>query len=104
VGIWYLLGEDERGGNLDYYASHRMTDDRHVRLREGSPAEHLPTVRTFRIGSKDPEEDARLKTEYLEHNRQVGRMLMEKGFGVAGDEPLSARVNRHLRLGGGTKP
>ncbi len=26
-------------------------------------------------------------------------MLKEKGFGVAGDEPLSIVVNRHLRLG-----
>lgn len=98
--IWYLFGEDGRGGYLDYYASHRMTDDRHVRLREGSPTEHLPAIRTFRIVSQDPVEDARLKAEYHEHNRWVGRMLKEKGFGVAGDEPLSVQVNRHLRLGG----
>jgi hypothetical protein len=98
--IWYLFGEDERGEYLDYYASHRMTDDRHVRLREGSPAEPLPTIETFLIRSRDPEEDARLKAEYLEHNRRVGRPLEEKGFGVAGDEPLSIQVNRHLRLGG----
>ncbi len=98
--IWYLCGEDDRGGYLEYYASHRMTDDRHVRLREHGPAEQLPTIQTFRIDSKDPEEDARLEAEYLEHNRRVGRMLKEKGFGVAGDEPLSVQVNRHLRLGG----
>jgi hypothetical protein len=36
--IWYLFGSDERGGYLDYYASHRMTDDRHVRFREEGPA------------------------------------------------------------------
>ena len=52
--IWYLFGEDERGAHLDYYASHRMTDYRHVRLREGGPAESLPTIRTLRIASKDP--------------------------------------------------
>ena len=97
--IWYLFGEDERGGYLDYYASHRMTDDRHVRLREDGPAESLPTIETFLIRSRDPEEDARLKAKYLEHNRRIGRMLRDKGFGVAGDEPLSVRVNRHLRLG-----
>lgn len=102
--IWYLFGSDERGGYLDYYASHRMTDDRHVRLREDGSAEPLPTIRTFLIRSGDPEEDARLEAEYLEHNRRVGRMLREKGFGVAGDEPLSVQVNRHLRLGGGRKP
>jgi hypothetical protein len=101
--IWYLFGSDERGGYLDYYASHRMTGDRHVRVREDGPAEHLPTIRTFRVVSRDPEEDARLKAEYLEHNRRVGRMLEEKGFGVAGDEPLSVQVNRHLRLRGGRR-
>ena len=98
--IWYLFGSDERGGYLDYYASHRMTDDRHVRLREDGPAEPLPTVETFRIGSQDPVEDARLEAEYLEHNHRVGRMLKEKGFGATGDEPLSVRMNRHLRVGG----
>jgi hypothetical protein len=75
-----------------------MTDDRHVRIREDGPAEPLPTVETFRIASKDPEKDARLEAEYLEHNRRVGRMLEEKGFGVAGDEPASVRVYRHLRF------
>ena len=98
--IWYLFGSDEQGGYLDYYASHCMTDDRHVRLREGGLTEHLPAIRTFRIVSPDPVEDARLKAEYLEHNRRVGRMLREKGFGVAGDEPLSVQINRHLRVGG----
>ncbi len=99
--IWYLFGEDERGRYFDYFPSHRMTDDRHVRIREGVPAEHLPAIRTFRIVSQDLEEDTRLKAEPLEHSRRVGRMLEDKGFGVADDEPLSVRVNRHLRLGGG---
>ncbi len=98
--IWYLFGKDERGEYLDYYASHRMTDDRHVRIREDGSEEPLPTVRTFRIVSGNKREDARLEAEYLEHNRSVGRMLKEKGFGIAGDEPGSVRMNRHLRLGG----
>lgn len=99
--VWYLFGEDERDGYLDYYASHRMSDDRHVRIRESGRTESLPTVRAFRILSQDPGEDARLEAEHLGHNRRAGRLLREKGFGAAGDEPLSVRVNRHLRLGGG---
>jgi hypothetical protein len=99
--IWYLFGEDERGGYLDYYAFHRMTDDRHVRLREDGPTEHLPTIATFRVVSQDPIEDARLKAEYLEHNRRVGWPLRDKGFGVAGDEPLRVQINHLLRLGKG---
>ncbi len=101
--IWYLFGEDKRGEYLDYYASHRMTDDRHVRIWEDGGTESLPTLGTFRIASQDPEEDTRLKAEYLENNRRVGRMLKEKGFGVVGDEPLSVQVTRQLRLGGGTE-
>jgi hypothetical protein len=97
--IWYLFGENERGEYLDYYASHRMTDDRHVRIREDGKTESLPTISTFRLVSPDPEEDARLETEYLEHNRRVERMLKEKSFGIVGDEPGSVRMNRYLRLG-----
>ena len=98
--IWYLFGEDERGEYLDYYASHRMTDDRHVRIREDGSAEPLPTISTFRIVSGDRKEDARLEAEYLDHNRRVGRMLEEKGFGIEGDEPGSVSIIRYLRLGG----
>lgn len=96
--VWYLFGEDERGA---YFDSHRMTDDRHARVREDGSVEHLPTIDTFRIAPQNPREDSRLGAEYLEHNRRVGRMLRAKGFGVAGDEPLSIRVNRNLRLGRG---
>jgi hypothetical protein len=97
--IWYLFGEDERGGYHDYYASHRMTDDRHVRIREDGAEERLPTVSTFLIRSPDPTEDARREAEYLEHNRRVGRLLEEKGFGIAGDEPGGVQMNRYLRMG-----
>jgi hypothetical protein len=98
--IWYLFGTDERGEYLDYYASHRMTDDRHVRLRGDGTGEDLPAVVGMRVVSRDHEEDARLEAEYLEENRRVARMLEEKGFGVAGDEPALIAVNRYLRTGG----
>ena len=97
--IWYLFGEDERGEYLDYYASHRMTDDRHVRIRESGDSESLPAISAFRIVAPDPEENARLEAEYLERNRRVERVLEEKGFGIAGDEPGSVRMNRYLRRG-----
>jgi hypothetical protein len=98
--IWYLYGEDEKGEYLDYYASHRMTDDRHVRIYESGEVERLPTINTFRLVSQDPEEDARLEAEYLDKNRRVARMLEEKGFGAEGDEPGGVLINRYLRLGG----
>ena len=98
--IWYLFGEDERGEYLDYYASHRMTDDRHVRIYESGEVARLPTINTFRLVSQDPEEEARLEAEYLDKNRRVARMLEEKGFGAEGDEPGGVLINRYLMLGG----
>jgi hypothetical protein len=76
-----------------------MTDDRHVRIREDGETERLPAISTFLVRSPDPTEDARLQAEYREHNRRVGRMLEEKGFGIEGDEPGSVRWNRYLRMG-----
>ena len=97
--IWYLLGDDERGGYLDYYASHRMTNDRHIRIREDGSEEYLLTVSTMRLASQDPEEDAILAAEHLEKNRHVATMLEEKGFGMEGNEPGGVQINRYLALG-----
>jgi len=85
--IWYLWGSDERGEFLDYYASHRMTDDRHVRIYSDGFCEDLPAIRGLRLCSSDPEEDARLEAAYYAENQEVSRMLREKGFGLSGDEP-----------------
>lgn len=98
--IWYLFGEDEHGEYLDYYAAHRMTNDRHVRIRVDGSEERLPTVSTMQITSRDPEENARLAREHLLENRRVERMLEEKGFGMTGAEPGLVQVNRFLALGG----
>jgi hypothetical protein len=97
--IWYLFGRDERGEYFDHYASHRMTSDRHLRWRPGGEIEALPSMEDLRLCSDDPEEDARLEAEYLEHNREVARMLEEKDFGIAGGESVLTAVNRFLRTG-----
>ena len=94
--IWYVFGSDERSEYLDYYASHRMTDDRHIRVHADGREEDLPTIQSMRIVSRDPEEDARLEAEYFARNQRVSRMLKEKGFGLAGDEPAIVQVNRYL--------
>ncbi|CAN5755186.1 hypothetical protein BH18ACT11_BH18ACT11_07360 [soil metagenome] len=94
--IWYLFGSDERGEYLDYYASHRLTTDRHVRIYVNGNEENLPTIQSMRMVSQDPEEDARLEAEYYARNQKVSRMLEDKGFGMAGDEPTLTQVNRYL--------
>ena len=76
--IWYVFGEDESGEYLDFLAAHRMTNDRHERIYADGRTEALETQREMRRVSSDPEEDARLKEEYYEHNRRVGRELDDK--------------------------
>lgn len=94
--IWYLFGLDENGEYLDYYASHRMTEDDHVRIHFNGRSELLPTICTFRLVSQNPEEDAGLEAEYIEKNRRISEMLKAKGFGLQGDEPGHIGIKRHL--------
>jgi hypothetical protein len=96
--IWYLFGSDEKGEYLDYYASHRMTNDWHERIYADGRSENLPTIGDMRPCSKDPEEDAQLEAEYFAENQRVAKMLEEKGFGLAGDEPGGVQVNRYLHI------
>jgi hypothetical protein len=70
---------------LDYYASRRVTNDRHVRIYADGRCENLPAIRELRLCSKDPKEDARLEAEYFTENQKVAKMLEEKGFGLGGE-------------------
>lgn len=96
--IWYLFGSDERGEYLDYYASHRMTEDEHVRIHADGHTEYLPTIAGMRLVSQDPEEDVQLKAEYLAENQRTAKMLEAKGFGIEGDEPGGVQINRFLHV------
>jgi hypothetical protein len=96
--IWYLFGSDEKGEYLDYYASHRMTNDRHVRIYADGQCEGLPAISEFHLVSQDPQENARLEAEYYAENRRVAAMLEAKGFGLKGDEPGGVEINRFLHL------
>ncbi|MCY3985571.1 MAG: hypothetical protein OXF23_00800 [Candidatus Dadabacteria bacterium] len=94
--IWYLFGRDEAGDYLDYYASHRMTNDRHVRLYADGSSKVLNSYWSMRIVSDDPEENRRLENEFWEHNERVSLELESKGFGLQGDEHPSTIINRVL--------
>lgn len=96
--IWYLFGGDDRGEYVDYYATHRMTDDRHVRIYASGEREELPTIQSFRPCSDDPVEDQRLADELFAKNQQVAALLESKGFGLDGSEPVSVLINRIVRV------
>jgi len=78
--IQYCFGQDDTGEFLDFYASHRMTDDRHTRLYSDGRTQDLPGLVGFRVGSEDPVEDKRLELEYRRQNREIADMLCAKGF------------------------
>jgi hypothetical protein len=59
--IQYCFGKNETDEYMDYYASHRMTDDPHVRIYADGRVESLPA----------PVEAKRLEEGHLEHNREV---------------------------------
>ena len=92
--IWFLFGADDAGEYLDYYSSHRMTNDSHVRVYEDGRVEALESLRELRPTSDDPVENARLEDEFWEHNERVARLLEAKGFGLQGDEHGSAMARR----------
>ena len=96
--IWYVFGEDEGGEFMDYYASHRMTNDRHVRIRAGGECEGLEALMDMRVASEDPEEDAGLKAAFDAEQRRVGEILEAKGFGLECDEPGGVQIRRSQTL------
>jgi hypothetical protein len=96
--IWYLFGNDDRGEYLDYYAAHRMTDDRHVRIYADGERVDLPTIQSFRVCSDDPAEDQRLEAALVAENQRVAALLEDKGFGLDGSEPASVVINRIVRI------
>ncbi len=78
--IRYVFGSDDGGDYLDYLASHRMTNARHVRLRATGEAESLPCYHEMFVWDGTPEAKARAEAEYRAHNGRIGEMLKRKGL------------------------
>ena len=79
--IQYLFSQDDcEQPYLDYYACHRMTNDRHVRVFADGKREYLPALDDFRFCSDNPKEDAALQKEHQQRTQGVLKVLSEKGF------------------------
>jgi hypothetical protein len=78
--IQFTFGRDSRGEYLDYYASHRMTDDSHVRLYETGRRQRLASLASIFVTSSDLKEAKRLELAYFRRNRRIARKLAAKGF------------------------
>ena len=80
--IRYLFGRDERGEYVDYYASHRMTDDVHVRIYESGECAALPAIISGYICNPAiPGDEERRRAGFFAANRRIAEELREKGFG-----------------------
>jgi len=78
--ICYLFGLDDKGEYLDYYAVHRMTDDRHGRIYSDGTCQSLRAMGQWCLLSDDPEENVRRQKEFDAGNQLVAEMLKAKGF------------------------
>lgn len=78
--VRYVFGTDERGDYLDFLASNRMTDECHVRLREGLAPEHLPAPQPMYSHDGTEADRRRAERGYVVYNRGVAGVLRAKGF------------------------
>ena len=93
--VFFLFGIEDDVEYLDFYASHRMTNDRHHRFYADGREDWLDSYETgYQVG-ETAEETETNRREFYEYNRMVGKLLEEKGF-VSGDAHASHNVNSWL--------
>ena len=99
--IWSRFDVDDEDGRerLDYYAMHRMTNDRHVRLYADGEPEYLPAIAEGYSYSEDATEAEKeaARARYIAKNQAVEKLLEEKGFVMIDQAHTSAQVNRYLQ-------
>ena len=81
--IRFRFAEDSRGEFLDFYASHRMTDDRHQRLYADGTVEDLEALLGWVVYPPGANEEQKKESErqYREHNERVRLELDRNGLG-----------------------
>lgn len=95
-GINYVVETGDDGDlYLEFYATHRMTDDRHVLISSSGEMTHLDAITgMFMYDPKVGGDKERASRKNIEHNRRVAEELERKGLYPAGD------INAFLRTGG----
>jgi hypothetical protein len=68
----YVWGKENGAEYLEFYAGHRMTNDRHVRLWATGQVDELDAPWDFMIVGREE--------EYRDHNERVSAELREKGL------------------------
>lgn len=90
--IRYIFGSNDRGDYVEYYATHRMTNDRRVRIYTSGEVESLPAIQEgYFFKSEIPGDEERARRAYHEHNEAVAEDLKSLGLYPEGD------INAYLR-------
>lgn len=75
----YVLHEVDGRPCLDFYATNRFTNDRHVRIFEDGQLEELDApFEAFVHDPKVPGDRERAERAYFDHNRRVYELLRSK--------------------------
>ena len=95
--IWTRFNAEDGREYLDYYAMHRMTNDRHERLFLDGDRMGLPAMLEGSAYGQDASEEERdeAKAQYYAHNQDVAKLREEKGFHMTEDAHFSAKVRCH---------
>jgi hypothetical protein len=94
--IRYRFDTDASNPYLEFYATHRMTDDRHIKVSARGDIEHLEAIQGMILyDPKEPGSEDKARQRNRMHNNAVVAELEEKGLYPSGD------INAFLRVGGG---
>ena len=80
--IQYQFGTNNSGGFLDFYASHQMTNDSHLRIYESGETEDLPAYWDMIVypANATTKQKKQAEREYQQHHAEVSKELKRKGF------------------------
>ena len=99
--IWtrFEINAEDGREHLDYYAMHRMTDDRHGRLYADGEKEDLPAMAGSYATSPDATkaEQEAVRAKFFADNQAVEKLLEEKGFVMTDQAHGSAQINRFFQ-------
>ena len=99
--IWtrFDINAEDGREHLDYYAMHRMIDDRHGRLYADGEKEDLPAMAGSYATSPDATkaEQEAVRAKFFADNQAVEKLLEEKGFVMTDQAHGSAQINRFFQ-------
>lgn len=77
--IRFVFGRKGQREYLDFYAQHRMTNDRHERIYDDGETVTLESLQEFCVYNPNiPGDKEHAQEAYDTHNRRVGALIDEK--------------------------